>query len=304
MKIAIIDNCSKELLEMARLLGDTCEVFYSIYDFEKVQASFDCVYSPKYEELLKIKVRVPYFYDISPKSINDEMNYSSFARHYSQLSGPRAVFVYDKKLNKSSKWLGLNTHFVNPSVDPDIQPTKKKFLTPRLDIGYIYENAEGFDLLKKVIFAKKSNWFFHIYCPNEISPEIKNNETIFYSGDLNRVKKEIFAKAHVFLNYTVLNNNMSECFPGLNSLEAMISECALISSNPHGNNTSLFFDDLNYLKLDYIDANTILDALRYADKKRGKIESIAREGSLDSAKYFNYKDIALQKMNILLRYIK
>ena len=97
---------------------------------------------------------------------------------------------------------------------------------------------------------------------------------------------------------------MSECFPDINSLEAMTHGCALISSNPHGNNTSVFFDDLNYLKLDYIDANTILDALRYADKKRGKLESISKEGRLDSAKYFNYKDTAIQKVSVLLRYIK
>ena len=304
MKIALIDNSSKELLEISRLLGDSSTVFKSVYEFEKVQASFDSVYCPKYDELLKIKVRVPYFYDISPKSLLDEMSYYSFAKHYSQLSGPRAVFVCDKKLNKSSKWLGLNTYWVNSSVDSDILPIKKKFLTPILDIGYIYENAEGFELLKKVIFTKKSNWVFHIYCPDEISSEIKNNETIFYSGDLNRVKKEIYSKTHIFLNYTILNNNMSECFPDINSLEAMTHGCALISSNPHGNNTSVFFDDLNYLKLDYIDANTILDALRYADKKRGKLESISKEGRLDSAKYFNYKDTAIQKVSVLLRYIK
>lgn len=302
MKIAIIvKDMTKEFKEIQNLLGEDCLFFKYSIEFDKRQSDFSGVYCPDPRELLKIKVKIPYIYDISPKTFDDEMNYNSFIKFYSQISGPSAVFVSDKKLNKSANWWGLNSYWVNKAVDTDISFRSRKFLTPKLHIGYIYENKESFDVVKNIIFAKKSNWVFHIYLPQSIDSEIKNTDTIFYSGDIGRVKEEMLSKIHVFLNFDLLIRNTSELFPSETSAESMLAGSVLISSNSQGNNTHIIFDKFNYLKLDFVDTNTILDTLRFVDKRREKLESLAKEGSKSIRKYFDYKEIAKIKVDILKR---
>jgi hypothetical protein len=81
----------------------------------------------------------------------------------------------------------------------------------------------------------------------------------------------------------------------------MLRGSVLIDSNSHGNNTNIFFDKFNYFKLDFIDTNTILNTLRFLDKRREKLESCAKEGRRNIKKYFDFRDTAKLKLDIILR---
>lgn len=301
IKISLISKIiTKEIYEIKNILKEECYIFTSAFDFEKKQEDFNAVYSLDPQELMAIKVKIPYFYDVSPKTFKDEMNFEYFKNYYSQISGPKAVFVSDKKLNKNANWWGLNSYWVNKSSDTDILCKRKKFLTPKLEIGYIYEGKEALEIIKNVIFAKKTNWVFHVYLPPGVTLETK--DAIIYSGGLEKVKEDMLSKVHTFVTLDLLKDNTSERFPSEFGAEAMLHGCALISSNSHGNNTNILYDDLHYLKLDFLDTNTLINDLRYLDKRREKTEAISREGSKVIRKYFSYKEIALQKINIIKKY--
>jgi len=300
MKIALIfKEDSKEYTEIPKILGDSCTVFKDILDFDKNKENYDCVYSPDPKELLKIQNKIPYFYDISAKTVIGEMDYASFFKFYSQISGSLATFTSDKKLNKNACWMNLNSYWVNKSADTDIIFKFKKFVTPKLNVGYIFQDPESFEIIKKVIYAKKDSWLFHVYYPFEIDDSLKNKGVFFYSGDLSKAKEDILSKVHVNIDFDLNLSNMSDTFPSEIGKDTLLSGTILISSNPQGNNTHILFDKFNYFKLDFIDANTILDTLRYIDKRREKLEVMAKAGAEVVKKYFDYKRIAQQKVDII-----
>lgn len=292
MRLALISE-NNEMIEMANILGEKCTLFKTIEEFSNKQEEFSGVYCPKIKELLKIKVKIPYAYDITPKTTLDEMNYNSFAKFYSQLGGPSVVFVSDKKLNKNANWLGLNSYYILESANTNILFKPRKFLTPKLHIGYIYDNEENFPVFKNLLLAKKTNWVFHVYSPHEI-PDVYS-----YSGDLTRAKEEMLSRVHVLLNHDTLPYNMSESFPTKLGAEAMLSGCVLVSSNSQGNNTHIFFDKFNYIKLDFVDVNSVISTLLYLDKRREKLEAIAKEGNKVVRKYLDFKEVAKLRVSIL-----
>lgn len=301
MNLALISK-TNENLEIAKHI--TATIFENIYLFEKNQENFSGVYCPDPQELLKIKIKIPYAYNITPKTFPQEMDFNIFSKFYSQLGGASIVFVSDKKLNKLTNWLQLNSYYMNESIDTSIPFTPKKFFTPKMDIGFIVKDSEDLELIKKVILLKKANWTFHIGGLNEIPQELKNKDTIFYSGDSSRVIDEILTKTQVCLNVDLLKDNMAEAFPSRLGLQAMLKGCVLVSSNNQGNNTHIMFDKFNYIKLDFLDVNTIAETLKYLDKRREKLESLAKEGNKIVRKYFDCREIAKLKAYSLKRELR
>ena len=83
----------------------------------------------------------------------------------------------------------------------------------------------------------------------------------------------------------------------------MLLGCIPITGNMHDNEDCVMFDKYHYLKLDFIDANTILETLRYADKRREKLYRMSKEGRKLVYKYFDSKESANQKISIISKYI-
>jgi len=243
--------------------------------FEEIQEHFDCLYSTSPNFIINKKIKIPYFYNIYAGELEGELNYNIFRDFYSKLQGANAVFVNDKKLNKYAEWLDLNSFWVpNSLIENQFIFKSKRFFTPKLHIGILSPTAPDIQiLLDKLLFIKKTNWEFHI-----------------------TDKKDIHENCHIFLNLS-----KDYCFPNNDSLEAMRSGCVLISTNLHGNHTHIIFDDIHYIKLDFLDVNIILDALRYSDKRREKLERIALGGAKMVNKYFTSKNLDNQKLNIIRR---
>jgi len=238
--------------------------------FEEIQKDFDCLYSTSPHFIINKKIKIPYFYNIYAGEVENELIFNVFNNFYSKLQGANAVFVNDKKLNKYAEWLDLNSYWIPNGIN-EYKFKNKKFLTPKLHIG-IPLNSDP-DIKEKLLFAKKSNWEFHT--------------------------ENIYDNCHVYLNLS-----KDYCFPNKNSLEAMSNSCVLISTNLHGNNTNIIFDDVHYIKLDFLDVNIILDALRYSDKRREKLERIAWTGAKMVNKYFLNKDLDKQRLEIIKKELR
>jgi len=174
MKIMMVigNKFTPTSLEMVRQLGRgrihtyiySDGKFMNGMDFDNDQKYFDCIYSPNPDILLKLKPKIPYFYDIPSGTFNQELNYRVFDRHYSQLGGAKAVFVSDKKMNRYAHWAGLNPYWVDEGIDLEKDSyVLKKFLTPKLNIGYIYDHEDNYQIVKDVFCARKPNWVFHLY---------------------------------------------------------------------------------------------------------------------------------------------
>ena len=259
--------------------------------FEDIQKDYDCLYSTSPHYIINKKLKIPYFYNIYAKELIEELNFNLFNNFYSKIQGATAIFVNDKKLNKYSEWLDLNSYWVPNCFDEkNYFFIFRKFFTPKLNIGiFLEDDSDLYSILDKIIFAKKANWVFHIF-----NNTLKNEDIVEIKD-----KKDVYNNCHIFLNLS-----KSHCFPDKNCLEAMSSGCVVLSPNYHGNNTHIIFDDIHYYRLDFLDTNVILDALRFCDKRREKLERISKKGSLVANKYFNSKSTKFEKLNIMHHFIK
>ena len=275
--------------------------FLNGLDFENDQKYFDCIYSPDPSILLKLKPKIPYFYDIPSGMFEQELNFKVFDRHYSQLGGAKAVFVCDKKMNRYALWAGLNPYWVDDGVNLDKDHfIPKKFLTPKLHIGYIYDNDENLKIIKDVYSARKPNWVFHLYGVDlkQASGDIK-----YYGGNLDLAKGEIYKNCHIFLNPSTPHKNSITPVPSQVSLEAMYNGCVSVCGNIHENVDHLIFDKYHYFRLDFIDANTVIETLRYADKRREKLDRMSKSGRDLVIKYYDAKVSAKRKIEIIKSFI-
>ena len=303
MKVMMIvdENISDTSLEMIRMLGFGNAVRYTYSnkqfdkDFENDQKYFDCIYCENPKILLNLKIKIPYFYDIPSGTFKDELNFKIFNKYYSQISGAKAVFVNDKKMSRYAHWADLNPYWVNEGIliEKDTY-IPKKFITPNLNIGYICDNEYNFEIIKDVISAKKSNWIFHLagHCNIKQDGHIK-----FYNGDSNMVREHLYKNCHILLNPKLPHKNSIEPVPSRNILEAILQGCIPVLGNIHDNLDHIFFDQYHYLKLDFIDSNTTLETIRYADKRREKLDRMVKAGRELIYKYFNAKITAKNAYN-------
>jgi len=311
MKIMLVTDRAgtSTCLEMVRQLGHG-NIHYYVYengkflngvDFDNDQKYFDCIYSPNPEILLKLKLKIPYFYDIPSGRFNQELNFKVFNNHYSQLGGAKAVFVSDKKMSRYAHWEGLNTYWVNEGVDIDkFNYIPKKFITPKFHIGYIYDYEENYQIIKDVFSAKKPNWVFHLYNAHDLK---QDGSVKFYHGNEDMCKKSIYENSHVILNPSTPYKNSITAVPSQVSLEAMLNGCVSVSGNIHDNADQVLLDKFHYFKLDFIDANTIIETLRYADKRREKLDRMSKSGRGLVYKYYTAKESAKVKLNIIRKLI-
>lgn len=255
--------------------------------FEEEQKYFDCVYATNPDFLLNKKIQIPYFYNIKPQQ---GLKYKEFNDYYSELIGASAVFVDDSFLNKYSCWLGLNSFWVNSATFPQ-KYIPKKFRTPKLHIGYVYDgNENAYNLVKKLVYLKKSNWVFHIYQGNKHDI---NNE-VFYDGD--GFESKMFENIHILLD---IPDYALDKWPNSLCSKAMSSGVVVLSKSLNHNNTHIIFDKTHYFKLEYCSAESISEVLKYCDKRREKLEKVSIEGSQIIKKYFDPKDIVSQKIRII-----
>ena len=295
MRIILLTNCltseTNELLKQVTSKNVSILTKEELLQNDNIQKNFELVYAPNPNDLLNLRIRIPYFYDIPIRDIN----YNIFSSYYSQISGAKAVFVKDKKLNKFAEWSELNTYWVNSGIDLiQYKYWAHKYLTPQLHILYIDDNPEVSKIIQELWYARKANWILHIY-KNKI---FKPTENIILHDDETSLK-QLYDSCHIFLNPDLCSNN----FPSSNCLEAMSSGCTVVSSNDHGNLSHILFDKVHYFKLDFIDKNTILETIRYVDKRREKLDRLSLAGSSLVHKYFDLKQIVRQKIEIFSKYI-
>lgn len=311
MKVMFItgEQKSDTCLEMIRQLGYGSLGHY-VYsdgsfknnkDFDNDQKYFDCIYSPNPEILLRLKPKIPYFYDIPSGTFDFDLNFKVFNQHYSQLGGAKAVFVSDKKMSRYAAWEELNPFWVNEGIDFEKQEcVPKKFFTPKLHIGFINDSEEDYKIIKDVLCAKKPNWEFHIYNSGNIE---QDGSIKFYEGNPQLAKKMIYENSHLIINPSIPCNNSLRPFPLEIALESMYNGCVNISGNIHDNADNVLFDNFHYFKLDFIDANTVIETLRYADKRRDKLERMAVSSKEVVKKYFNAKESARNKLDVIHKLI-
>lgn len=306
MKIMLISTKEKSptCLEMVRQLGSGNIHSYDITDdgfLDNDQKYFDCIYSPDPDLLLKMKLKIPYFYDIPSGRFKNDLNYRVFDKHYSQLGGAKAVFVNDKKMSRYAHWAGLQTYWINEGIDFDkTNYTPKNYLTPKLHIGYIFDSEDNYDIIKDVISAKKQGWVFHLY---GVTDQVSSENIIIHEGNIDLAKNDIYRECHILLNPALPHKNTISPMPSQVSLEAMHHGCISMCGNMHDNADHLFFDKYHYFKLDFIDHNTMIETLRYADKRREKLSRMSIAGRDVVNKYYDSKESALSKLNIIKEFI-
>jgi len=302
MKVMLISSEEKSptCLEMIRQLGSGNMHNYTLNDLEAIendQKYFDCIYSPDPDILLKLKLKIPYFYDIPSGRFKHELDYKIFDKNYSQLGGAKASFVSDKKLSRYAHWSGLNPHWIREGIDltsTDYIP--KKFMVPALHIGYVYDSKDNYSLIKDVISAKRSNWIFHLY---GVADQRSTQDIIIHEGNKELTKHAMYQQCHILLNPSLPHKNTIAAMPSQVSLEAMYHGCISVSGNMHENVDHILFDKFHYFKLDFIDTNTIIETLRYADKRREKLSRMSLAGRDCVRKYYNAIDSAKRKLEII-----
>ena len=333
MRLLILDNSffpiNFETEEFIRQLGDKVTVYshrkdltknywfdkyiknFELQNFIEDQKNFDAVYITRSEDVSQGVYKIPYFYNIykNTYSYNVEANYQSFQHTYSSIKGASKVFVNDRRLNKFSNWLGLDSYFINRPVNTNKFKfnRNRRFLTPKLNIGIIpssnfldKENPRN-KIFEDIYSCMKSNWILHIPDGRDLS--IGDNNVVKYKV-LGKDKpeydySEIFLNSHVIINpekndYTGLDySHEGRCF------EAMATGCVSIHPNLESSCNDYMFDKVHYLKMDFIDSNTILNILRYADKRRNKIESMSYACKDLISKYYDVRKIVQQKIQII-----
>lgn len=283
MELMIVDRepFSLETQKILEILGkDRVTVYSPTNILEDYQKNYKLLYALDPQDLIKFKVKIPYFYNVS----GSYYTYNNFSSFYSQITGASGVFVSDKKLNKFSEWLNLNTLWVNPQIDiTNYRYTYRKFLTPKLNIGFV-QKGDTSDILKNMWYAKRSNWNLHILGNNKdiLDAEYYSNESTFYEN------------IHIFLEVNSISSP--------ESLKAMSMGIALIAYNKGRYFDNILFDKVHYFEIDFLDSNTILEILRYSDKRREKLERLGKSGSYLIAKYFNSSDIVKQKLSYMKIY--
>lgn len=254
------------------------------------QKNFDAVYCSNPEDLLDIPIKIPYFYNIFSFKKRD-LFYNYFCKKYASISGASAVFVDNPIINKFCEWFNLNSYWLEEGVplsenlflqgNPFLLDTKK-FITPKLHIGFIQNNKAN-SFFEDIFFAKKANWKFHV-----LGKETLSNPDITYYEDASL----FYSNIHLLILH-------SESFPNLEVKQAMAKGLALINYSPYYHSKHLFFDKVHYLELDFFDKNTILDMIRYCDSRREKLERIAKSGLSVIKKYYDLKKIVLTKIEIM-----
>lgn len=324
MKLLIIDNSSENLnyetLEFMRQLGTSCSVFSSVKEsykkeeyysevnlldpisFIETQAKYDAILVIDISKINKdINFRIPYFYNIyrNTYDIKLENDYSFFSNKYGELQGASAVFVNDSKLNKFSNWLGLNSYFINKPVDTYFYKyASKKFLVPKLHIGYI-PSSSGVDsyrdrIIEDVWSAAKSNWVMHT---SESIKCIKNK--INYTFDSSFDFSQFYKNIHVLVNPEDIYHK-DACKSYLDySKEAMSQGVVSLTSNQRNINSDYLFDKVHYFRISYSKPNEVLDTLRYVDKRRSKLSRMSYLGSKYIERYYGIKNIVQNKIQII-----
>lgn len=330
MKLIIIDfsdyPINFETEEFIRQLGDSVTVYtmrkdlyksfwyyeylkeFSTECFVNGQASADAVYVCRSNNLEHLKFKIPYFYNIYAGTWDHflDFNYQKFNKHFSKIKGAGAVFVNDKKINEFSHWCGLNSYFINQPVNTPKNKLirNRKFIIPKLHIGFLPSinrnrvKGNRNKIVEDMWASAKSNWVLHIPEGKELDISDKNviKYKISQAGVYNPC--EIYKNSHVLVNPEDLSRTLEPTFKSF-TLEAMSTGCVGIESNQHDNNTDYMFDKFHYFKLDYIDSNTLLDMLRYVDKRRSKLSNMSAGGSQLVQKYYNVGKIVQQKIQII-----
>lgn len=288
MKIMLIDDKKNnpETKKIIEVIGkNNVGLFENIENYkdtdfdylEECQKNYKKIYSLSPQSLLKFKVRIPYYYNI----FGTYPNYACFSQYYSQLQGASGVFVSDKKLNKFSEWLGLNSLWVNPAITVNDYPyTSRKFLTPKLNIGFIQKENPS-NIIKNMWYAKKSNWNLHIFGNH------KDIEDASYYSDFS----SFYSNIQVFID-------MQES-PTSEALVAMSLGIAVLAYNQSKSFDCILFDKVHYFEIDFLHSNTILEILRYSDKRREKLERLGKSGSYLIQKYFNNTETVNQKLKFM-----
>ncbi|MDB4330505.1 hypothetical protein N9948_02170, partial [bacterium] len=254
--------------------------------------------------------KIPYFYNIYLNTYHSkpELNYRDFQKRYSQVKGASAVFVNDKKLNRFSNWAGLNSYFLNKPVDTLSYKFKRgrKFMTPKLNIGYIpssklFGETQRNKIFEDVWSSAKNNWILHTPDGNNLN--ISDRNVIKYKTTPKDGSSfdysEIYKNSHVIINPESIYHDDVDYSHSEYNLEAMSTGCVSICPNEHGTNSDYSFDKVHYFKLDFIDSNTLLDTLRYVDKRREKLDRMSHSGSQLIKKYYDVRKIAQQKIQVM-----
>jgi hypothetical protein len=326
MKLLILDtsqNINFETIEFINTLGKKnvlvhiqnkekylndwfyeCLEEYDDYKFVQDQIFYDAVYVTNSGKI-EFTFRIPYFYNIYANTYSSEIenNFNYFNYKYSKVKGATAVFVNDRKLNKFSNWVGLNSYFINKPIDTNKFKftNKKKFLTPKLNIAFIPSLEISFNInrnrfIEDLLSAFKSNWILHIPQINQI--EGKN----IISYDIIDDYQIIYDNSHLIINpenFQIASDISYENY----CYQAMANGCIPITPNFNNIGNDYIFDKVHYFKMDFVDVNTTLNILRYADKRREKLERMSLASKDIILKYFNVKKIVQQKIQIIKSYI-
>lgn len=316
MRLIIIDNsvigATQETNEFVKQLGhNSVYVCKNLNDVN--QSQYDAVFIALSGDILELPFKIPYFYNINIHSFRskEEWSFDYFKEKYKHGSAAAAVFVNDKKLNRYCHWMGINSLFTNEGVD--IKKYKyiknRKFFTPKLNIGFIpdYEWIGDSKRNKTILDmweASKNNWILHI--PEDNSLNIDSDRVIKYdcsNGYFNFDYTPIFSNSHIIIEPFDHYKEDRYISRYKNVYEAMSTGCASIMSNQHNNSEDYMFDDIHYIKMDYTDANNLLDCLRYLDKRRDKMLRISKNSSNLIYNYFDIKKIVKQKLEVIKKHI-
>jgi hypothetical protein len=330
MRLLILDNSpyplNFETAEFIRQLGkDKVTVYndredlYKNTDYSKIikkfnvesfiqdQSNFDAVYITNTRDTLKGVYKIPYFFNIYSHTwdTSHELEYKNFENRYSQLKGAGAVFVNDRILNKYSHWLGLNSYYLNKPINTYHYKFDKykKFLTPKLNIGFIPavdKYSQRNNIFKKVVESSKSNWIFHIpdgnfldfYHPNLIKHKINKLE----GSDLDY--SEIYKNSQVLFNPEDPKTDQDftfeeECY------QAMACGVIVLKTNFHNNNSETLFDNVNFFKIEYLKLENILEDIRYLDKRREKLSKMSKMSYEYVYKYADVRKIVQNKIMVI-----
>lgn len=330
MKLLILDNSSYplnfETLEFVKQLGKNNVRVYGqredIYkntqysniikkfnqeDFIQDQSNFDAVYITNTEDTLKGIYKIPYFFNIYSHTWDSihELEYKNFENRYSQLKGAGAVFVNDRILNKYCHWLGLNSYYLNKPIN--VYHYKfdkyKKFLTPKLNIGFIpsfYKNSQRNNIFKKIVESAKSNWIFHIpdgdFLNFDQSNIIKHKINKKEGSGLDY--SEIYNNSHIFLNPEDPKNDREDTFEE-ECFQAMSCGLIVLKTNFHNNNTETLFDNINFFKIESLKLENILEDIKYIDKRREKLSQISKMSFDYINKYSDVRKIVEYKISVI-----
>lgn len=329
MKLIILENSmpsiSPETEEFVRQLGISNVTIYSyrreiykssflfdyIKDYEeeefiRVQSENDAIYITKSGDGLTGTYKIPYFYNIYSNTYVSDLNYNKFQKIYHQIKGASGVFVNDKKINRFANWMGLNSYFVNKPLDTKKNKfiRNRKFYTPKLNIGFItsskhFGGSERNRIVEDMWVSAKNNWILHVPDSLDLNIDSKNVVThdVFSSDFFDY--SEIYKNCHVIINPEKFTHKDIDYSYADYSFEAMSTGCVSISPNENGSNSDYYFDKVHYFKLDFVDSNTLLDTLRYVDKRREKLSRMSKMGSDFVKKYMDLIFIVQQKIQII-----